>query len=224
MNREAHQLRPVLIGFESSHHKPRRANQRRDNPWLEKGQKSHWPSVFSLAWAVFHEWKGAANPRNVLCHICFQCACCHATWYTETRPSVWILFFFFFFNKLMRCEWIMMCINSGQAFLALSCRTTNHGQPIRDEIIPGLQWDKPDWPSVISLAWAIFNIWKGAARARHVLTRMCFQCTCFWYATLSSLLSRCTVRGDTTSMCEGCYWHLWTLEVLFQSCLSVIVA
>ena len=45
---------PSLLASSRCNTKPWRANQRWDNPWLAKGKKSDWPSVLSLARAIFH--------------------------------------------------------------------------------------------------------------------------------------------------------------------------
>ena len=105
-----------------------------------------------------------------------------------------------------------------------------HGQPIRDEIIPGLQRDRSqDWPSVILLAHVIFHIWKGATHARNLLPRMSFQCACSWYAAcLSSPLSCYTERRDTTLVCKGsegkCFIHQEVKQFIVVGCLLNVPA
>ena len=59
---------------------------------------------------------------------------------------------------------------------------------------------KSDWPCVLSLA----PYMEGAGQARHVLSRMRFQCARSWYVThLSSLLFHYTMCGDTTVVCKA---------------------
>ena len=75
--------RPQVLSRRTT--KRRRAGQRRDNPWIAKGQKSDWPSVLSLAWVIVYIWKGAAHATNVLPRKCFQCTC---SWYTARLSSL----------------------------------------------------------------------------------------------------------------------------------------
>ena len=78
------------------------------------------------------------------------------------------------------------------------------------------------WPSVLSLAWVTFYVWKGPTHTSNVLPCTCFQSGCFWNITRLSFSLLChTVCGDTTLVCDGhdgsvkhCmlvyFWSIWT--------------
>ena len=98
----------------------------------------------------------------------------------------------------MRCEWIMMCINGGLAFLRLNRRTTKPwGANQRQDNTWLAKGQKSDWPSVLSLAWVVFYIWKGAAHPRKMLPCMYFQCASSWYMTRLSSSCRATCCAET---------------------------
>ena len=76
MNHDAINWVLAFLGLSRHTTKPWRTTQRRDNPWLAKGQQSDWPSILSLAWAIFHIMERYYTcSKNVLPHIRSQCAC-----------------------------------------------------------------------------------------------------------------------------------------------------
>ena len=70
----------ALLALSCHPTKPWRASQRRDKPWLAKGQTTDQ----EFARIIFHIWKGSTHTWNVLPHMCFQYAC---SWYATHFSS-----------------------------------------------------------------------------------------------------------------------------------------